>query len=358
MKNIEKNQNKEQAITYDRREFLKLLGGGVFILFNIGDSLAPQSSRRRSREYPEDFNAYLRIGEDGRVACYSGKIEMGQGVITSLGQMLAEELDVSVDMIDMVMGDTSLCPYDMGTFGSRSTKYFGPALRQGIDSAPRERGGRNIADKGSAVTAATDLTIDAKPGEALSASVLVLNRLFTAVRVVNVRRAFVLLYKRLAEVVSVEDGAFVGRADNEKLYGLLVSDKQFKDFTVRFKFKCLSGDSGFYIRTIIKEPEKAHGLQVQVGLAGSGVGGIYESYGRAWIDGKPDIEREKKYTKTDDWNEMVIDAHGGDVVVKVNGTKTAELKGDKSRPEGHFALQMHAGCVMHVMFKEIKICEE
>jgi len=157
---------------------------------------------------------------------------------------------------------------------------------------------------------------------------------------------------------TVEDGAFVGRANNEKLYGLLVSDKPFKDFTVRFKFKCFSGDSGFYIRTIIKEPEKAHGLQIQVGLPGSGVGGIYESYGRAWIDGKPDLERENKYTKTDAWNEMTIDAHGGDVVVTVNGTKTAELKGDKSRPEGHFALQMHAGCVMHVMFKEIEVCED
>ena len=157
---------------------------------------------------------------------------------------------------------------------------------------------------------------------------------------------------------TVEEGAFVGRADKTRLYGLLVSDDAFKDFTVRLKFKCLSGDSGFYIRTIIKEPEKAHGLQVQVGLAGSGVGGIYESYGRAWIDGKPDLEREKKYTKTDAWNEMTISAHGGNVVIDVNGTKTAELKDDKSRPEGHFALQMHAGCVMHVMFKEIEICEE
>ena len=82
---------------------------------------------------------------------------------------------------------------------------------------------------------------------------------------------------------TVEDGAFVGRANNEKLYGLLVSDKTFRDFTVRFKFKCLSGDSGFYIRTIIKEPEEANGLQVQVGRVKSGVGGIYESYGRAWI---------------------------------------------------------------------------
>lgn len=153
---------------------------------------------------------------------------------------------------------------------------------------------------------------------------------------------------------TVEDGAFVGRANNEKLYGLLVSDKTFRDFTVRFKFKCLSGDSGFYVRTIIKEPEKANGLQVQVGRIKSGVGGIYESYGRAWVS-KPSDELEKSYTKDDEWNEMVIDAHGGNVTVTVNGVKSAELKDDPSRPEGHFALQMHAGCVMHVLFKDIEI---
>ena len=155
---------------------------------------------------------------------------------------------------------------------------------------------------------------------------------------------------------TVEDGVFVGRANNEKLYGLLVSDKKFRDFAVRFKFKCLSGDSGFYIRTIIKEPEKANGLQIQVGRIKSGVGGIYESYGRAWIS-KPSDELEKSYTKDDQWNEMVIEAHGGNVVVTVNGIKSAELKDDPSRPEGHFALQMHAGCVMHVLFKDIEICE-
>ena len=153
---------------------------------------------------------------------------------------------------------------------------------------------------------------------------------------------------------TVEDGAFVGRANNEKLYGLLVSDKMFRDFTVRFKFKCLSGDSGFYIRTIIKEPEKANGLQVQVGRVKSGVGGIYESYGRAWIS-KPSDELEKSYTRDDQWNEMVVDAHGGNVTVHVNGIKCAELKDDPSRPEGHFALQMHSGTVMHVLFKDIEI---
>jgi len=156
---------------------------------------------------------------------------------------------------------------------------------------------------------------------------------------------------------TAEDGAFVGRANKEKLYGLLVSDKPFKDFTVRFKFKSLTGDSGFYIRTIIQPPEKANGLQIQVGPPNTGTGGIYESYGRKWIPAKPAAEIEKKYLKPDDWNEMTIAAHGDHIVVHVNGIKSAELENDPSRPEGHFALQMHAGCVMEVRFKKIEIQE-
>ena len=111
-----------------RREFLKLIGGGIVIFFTIGD-ISVLEARRRGRGYPEDFNAYLRIGSDGRVTCFTGKIEMGQGVVTSLAQMLADEIDVSLESVDMVMGDTSVCPWDMGTFGSMSTRFFGPALR-------------------------------------------------------------------------------------------------------------------------------------------------------------------------------------------------------------------------------------
>lgn len=120
--------------TLDRRKFLKSLGGGITILFVVGDPTAFMQGRGQ-RGYPEDFNAYLRIGEDGRVSCFTGKIEMGQGIITSLAQMLAEELDISFASVDMVLGDTALCPWDAGTFGSRTTKYFGPPLRQAAAEA-------------------------------------------------------------------------------------------------------------------------------------------------------------------------------------------------------------------------------
>lgn len=111
----------------NRRDFLKQIGGSLTIFFLTSGGHA---NAQRGRDYPEDVNAYLKINADGRITCFTGKIEMGQGIITSLAQMIAEELDVAPTKIDMVMGDTVLCPYDGGTVGSRTTKYFGPALRQ------------------------------------------------------------------------------------------------------------------------------------------------------------------------------------------------------------------------------------
>jgi hypothetical protein len=122
------------GLALERREFLKLAGGGLVVFFAVGDGLSAQEGARGGG-YPDDPNAYLKVGPDGRVTCFTGKIEMGQGIITSLAMMLADELDVRLEAVDMVMGDTALCPYDAGTFGSRSTKYFGPPLRQAAAEA-------------------------------------------------------------------------------------------------------------------------------------------------------------------------------------------------------------------------------
>lgn len=126
-------QFEEIAAQYplSRREFLKRLGGGVIVLWLAPGGLVSslEAQEQRTLGYPADFNAYLRIGEDGRVSCFTGKIEMGQGIVTSLAQELAEELDVPLEAIAMVMGDTDLCPWDRGTWGSLTTRFFGPALR-------------------------------------------------------------------------------------------------------------------------------------------------------------------------------------------------------------------------------------
>jgi len=119
-----------------RRQFLKrmgLLGGGLIVYCAVGD--VPVRARAPREGYigsnvPTDFNAFLRIGTDNRVTCFVGKIEMGQGPVTSFAQMLAEELDVAYESVDMVMGDTDRCPWDAGTWGSLSTRYYGIFVKE------------------------------------------------------------------------------------------------------------------------------------------------------------------------------------------------------------------------------------
>lgn len=113
-----------------RRELMAMAGPGLFLFFNVDFLSAQEPARLPARQgYPTDVNAYLRIGPDGRVTCFAGKVELGQGAMTVLAQILAEELDVAYASVDMVLGDTDLCPYDSGTFGSMNVRYFGPALR-------------------------------------------------------------------------------------------------------------------------------------------------------------------------------------------------------------------------------------
>src|SRR6202030_3377445 len=86
---------------------------------------------------PKEINAWLHLGENGRVTVYTGKVEMGQNIRTSLSQGVAEELRVPLENIEMVMGDTQLTPFDMGTFGSRTTPTMNLQLRK-VAAAARE----------------------------------------------------------------------------------------------------------------------------------------------------------------------------------------------------------------------------
>jgi len=118
-----------KPLPQNRRDFLKKLGGGVIVVFCLGKLSVIQGYGQNTSEDLLNFNAYLRVKEDGRVDCYTGKIEMGQGITTSLAQVLAEELEISIYSIDMIMGDTELCPYDAGTWGSLTTRFADPVLR-------------------------------------------------------------------------------------------------------------------------------------------------------------------------------------------------------------------------------------
>jgi hypothetical protein len=152
----------------------------------------------------------------------------------------------------------------------------------------------------------------------------------------------------------IEDGAIVGKTQTAaKLYGLLVSDRKYRNLRVKFTFKSLQGNSGFYVRGHIKPPDRAHGLQVEVDPRNN-TGGIYESYGRAWVS-KPAAALVKKAYRLDDWNEMEILADDGNVVTWLTGNKFAENKNDPVVEAGHLVMQMHSGNKLLVMFKDIRV---
>src|SRR5262249_22136948 len=113
----------------NRRELFKLLGAGLVVSVTVRAGMAQESGRAQSEAIPQDLAAWLHIAGDGKITVLTGKVEMGQNIRTSLAQQVAEELHAPMESISMVMGDTDLTPFDMGTFGSRSTPQMGTQLR-------------------------------------------------------------------------------------------------------------------------------------------------------------------------------------------------------------------------------------
>lgn len=85
------------------------------------------------------------------------------------------------------------------------------------------------------------------------------------------------------------------------------------------------------------------------------VGGIYETGGRGWVR-RPDHERTAAIAKPGDWNTMTIRAIGPEYTVLLNGSQTVSFTDDRSRREGHIALQLHGGQDMEVLFSGAHDC--
>ncbi len=126
---------------FDRRDFIKAFGAGIVFIVPLSRALAQQrgqgeSGRGGGREQlPTDIGAWIHIDEDGGVTVFTGKVEMGQNIRTSLTQAVAEELHVPISTVHLTMGDTDLTPFDMGTFGSRTTPTMAPQLRKAAAAA-------------------------------------------------------------------------------------------------------------------------------------------------------------------------------------------------------------------------------
>ena len=99
--------------TFDRRQFLKAFSAGIALLVPMSHLLA-QEEQGFDREAPQNVGAWIHIDQDGSIVVYTGKVEFGQNIRTSLAQAVAEELHVPVATIRLVMGDTDLTPFDLG----------------------------------------------------------------------------------------------------------------------------------------------------------------------------------------------------------------------------------------------------
>ncbi len=117
----------------DRRAFCKLLGGGIVVCLAAAESSLPAFAQQRGQRggaRPQELGAWLHIGETGQVTAFTGKVEVGQNIRTSLSQVIAEELRLPVSAVRLVMSDTERTPFDMGTFGSRTTPDMAVQLRK------------------------------------------------------------------------------------------------------------------------------------------------------------------------------------------------------------------------------------
>ena len=79
--------------------------------------------------------AWVHVGADGVVSAFTGQVDVGQENRTVLALLVAEELRVPFEAVQLVMGDTDVCAFDLGTFGSRSMPGAGDNLRAAAAAA-------------------------------------------------------------------------------------------------------------------------------------------------------------------------------------------------------------------------------
>ncbi len=158
----------------------------------------------------------------------------------------------------------------------------------------------------------------------------------------------------------VEDETILGESTAGK-YGYLVTEKTYRDFVLRLRFKCeAQGNSGvfFHSRITGNSPRTGpdiQGMQVEVDPTRH-TGGLYESGGRGWI-AVPTPEGERAIKPTD-WNDLEVAVEGRHIVTRLNGAQIVDYWDATRRfTDGAIALQIHTGGGVKVRWKNIAIQE-
>ena len=133
--------------------------------------------------------------------------------------------------------------------------------------------------------------------------------------------------------------------------GFLLSEKEYGDFTARLLYKVEKGNSGFFFR--MSDPASGPVYEIEIDPTRD-PGGFLEPRGRMWIK-KIDPKDAERIYRPNDWNELIVSAHGRRIVIHVNGIKTVDLPDDPGPQRGRLALQLNPKQDLTVWFKDISV---
>lgn len=151
-----------------------------------------------------------------------------------------------------------------------------------------------------------------------------------------------------------EDGYLVCESGPDEEYGYLATEEKYKDFELKLEFKQeADGNSGVFFRSSL-DGTKISGWQVEVAPPDNDTGGIYESYGRGWLEKIPDEKED--ILNMGEWNQMRIRVQGDQVTTWLNGEQMVDFADEKiGEANGVIALQIHSGGGIKVLWRNIAV---
>ena len=201
-----------------RRDILKS-GGALFVSFAVpvsvigsaGEALARSPNRPLD---PGSLDSWIAISQDNHVTVFWGKMDMGQGTDTGIAIMAAEELDVGIDRVSIIQGDTALTVDQGGASGSTGLQRSGVAIRHAAAEARRVLLERAAEELGVALEdlSVTDGTVMAKsdPSKTLTYGEIVGDNYFSTNLKWNGRYGNRLELEGLAQPKSPDQHTLVG----------------------------------------------------------------------------------------------------------------------------------------------------
>jgi len=144
--------------TPDRRDYFEVLGDGLVVVVPPPETAVGT--------WATTGGAWVHVATSGAVTAFTGKVEVGQGTRRALCMIVAEELGISLPEVRLVMGDTDVCPFDIGTFGSMSMPIAASDLRRAAAAARAELGRLEKLGPGTRrVAVVEDAPLLARPSE-------------------------------------------------------------------------------------------------------------------------------------------------------------------------------------------------